>query len=315
LKQVVESVVELSLPVAERLIVQRTRFADHAGGPRIAVVTGTHGDELEGQLVCAWLGDAIRSGRWELRGTLDVYPALNPLGIDAISRNVPPLDIDLNRAFDLGQTGQLSFLGPLTDGILESLMGADAVVDVHASNIFLREIPQVRISKANAASLKPLVDFLWIHEAATVLENTLSYSLNSRATPTLVVEMGVGMRITPEYARDLVTGIGVLATYLGAFGPDRMSQPLKSPLDSEEGKIHHVNSPAAGLFLPAVDHSRKIRAGQRLGGILSPQTGMELAEVVSPADAIIFTLREYPVVMEGSLLARLFEPARGGVAP
>ena len=40
------------------------------------------------------------------------------------------------------------------------------------------------------------VEFVWIHESATVLESTLAHTLNMRGTKTLVVEMGVGMRIT-----------------------------------------------------------------------------------------------------------------------
>ena len=40
-------------------------------------------------------------------------------------------------------------------------------VDIHASNIFLREMPQVRISEETAEALVPLarllhVDFVWI---------------------------------------------------------------------------------------------------------------------------------------------------------
>ena len=40
------------------------------------------------------------------------------------------------------------------------------------------------------------LDFIWVHEAATVLQSTIAHSLNSLGTPTLVVEMGIGMRIT-----------------------------------------------------------------------------------------------------------------------
>jgi len=317
-KQSVETVVDLTLPVAERLLIRRTRFSAEPGDelslPRIAVVTGTHGDEVEGQLVCAWLASALREGRWDVKGIVDIYPALNPLGLDTITRNMPPADVDLNRTFDLDRNSHGSFLAPVTDGILDSLTGALAVVDVHASNIFLREIPQVRISQANAEMLRPLarwlnVEFLWIHEAATVLENTLAYSLNSRNTPTLVVEMGVGMRLTPAMAQDLVTGIGALATFLGILGPDRSHPAIRAPMESDKGAIHHVNAQAAGLFVPEIGHRMSIKEGQILGSILSAQTGETVARIESPADALVFTLREYPIVMEGSLIARLYEPS------
>ena len=47
-------------------------------------------------------------------------------------------------------------------------------------------------------------------------------------------------------------------------------------------------------------------AGERLlGTIVSPFSGDVLSEVRSPVDGILFTLREYPLVYEGSLMARV----------
>ena len=40
---------------------------------------------------------------------------------------------------------------------------------------------------------------------------------------------------------------------------------------------------------------------------LNPLTGKVEQEVTSPMDGMVFTLREYPVVLEGSLIARVLE--------
>jgi uncharacterized protein len=53
-----ESILTLELPYRERLALRRTVF--HGGrGPKVAVLAGVHGDELEGLCVChrlaAWL--------------------------------------------------------------------------------------------------------------------------------------------------------------------------------------------------------------------------------------------------------------------
>ena len=66
---------------------------------------------------------------------------------------------------------------------MAALRGAALVVDIHASNVYLREIPQVRIARAFEAKLVPLarrmnLDLIWVHEAVTVLENTIAHSLN-----------------------------------------------------------------------------------------------------------------------------------------
>lgn len=38
---------------------------------------------------------------------------------------------------------------------------------------------------------------------------------------------------------------------------------------------------------------------------MDPLSGMVLDEVLAPVDGILFTIREYPIVDEGSLMGRL----------
>lgn len=171
---------------------------------RVCIVTGTHGDELEGQYVCYEINRIIKENPDKLKGIVDIFPALNPLGVDSISRGIPMFDLDMNRIFPGDPDGFAAEL--IASKIVEDISGADLCVDIHASNIFLREIPQARINVNMAKDLLPIasrlnLDFVWVHAAATVLESTLAYSLNAIGVPTIVVEMGVGMRITEEYTR------------------------------------------------------------------------------------------------------------------
>ena len=207
---------------------------------RIAIVTGTHGDELEGQFVCYELLRRLKAEPGYLKGIVDVYPALNPLGIDSITRGIPMFDLDMNRIFPGNAEGPM--MESVVYGLMEDLKGADLCVDIHASNIFLMELPQVRINELTAETLVPLgkkinVDFVWVHASATVLESTLAYSLNSIGTPTLVVEMGVGMRITKEYGYQLVEGILNVMKELGVWEGD-----AGGSTDS-----HRIYRPGSGL--------------------------------------------------------------------
>ena len=52
--------------------------------------------------------------------------------------------------------------------IMKDVYGSDVVFDIHASNIFLTEIPQIRINELHEKELVPLaeasnVDFIWVH--------------------------------------------------------------------------------------------------------------------------------------------------------
>jgi len=300
----IEQVLQVPLAVGERLLIQKNRIG--SGGKRLCVVTGTHGDELEGQYVAWKLGRILSEQPEHLKGTVDIYPALNPLGISTMTRGIPQCDLDMNRTFPGSDRGSQSEY--VAAQIVKDLVGADACIDIHASNIYLREIPQVRINVNTAQRLVPLakclnMNLLWIHAAATVLESTLAHSLNALDTPTLVVEMGVGMRVTRSYGDQLIDGILNLMSRLGMW--DASVVPVTPPMISTDGHVSFVNAPCPGIFFPSVSHSAHVAQGQEIGIIADPLTGTVRDTLTAPASGLLFTLREYPVVYEGSLIARI----------
>lgn len=310
----VMTVASVALPVHEKLYIQKNRILPPVlseSAKRVCIVTGTHGDELEGQYVCFELNRRLQNEREHLNGIVDIYPALNPLGIDSISRGVPMFDLDMNRIFPGSKDGTSAEF--LAHSIMQDLLGADMCIDIHASNIFLREIPQVRVNETSAEKLLPYArllntDFVWVHEAETVLESTLAYSLNAAGTPALVVEMGTGMRITKKYGDQLLDGIFALLAKLGVWSGE--VRPPKEPVISTDGEVVQVSSDCCGIFTPCARHTAQVQKGEQIGTIFDPLAGEIVAELSSPCDGLLFTLRDYPVVYDGSLIARILGGAR-----
>ncbi|MFM2290958.1 MAG: hypothetical protein RIS29_771 [Bacteroidota bacterium] len=304
----IKTIISEGLPVDEQLLIRKKIIQNGTGKKRICIVTGTHGDEHEGQYVCFELIRRLNESSAFLDGTVEVYPALNPLGVDSVSRGIPTFDLDMNRIFPGDPNGHL--IEHTAYQIIEDLKGADMVIDIHASNIFLREVPQARINMAMSEKLIPYakllnIDFIWIHEAATVLESTLAHSLNVLDTPTIVVEMGIGMRLTLEYGNRLVDGIFKLMTEMGMWnGP--VTDEISVPKLSTTGDVCFLNAEASGIIIPAVSHSDNVLKGDLLCRIVDPYEGSVLQNVLSPVDGYVFTLRTFPVVYGGSLIARIF---------
>ncbi|MFT8313893.1 MAG: M14 family metallopeptidase [Clostridium sp.] len=312
----VEIISSMQLPVDEVLEIKRCRYtpqntdeADQKALPRICIVTGTHGDELEGQYICYELSKKLQENPQYIKGIVDIYPALNPLGIDSISRGIPNFDLDMNRVFPGSDEG--SIVRKVAHNIVQSLKDADLVIDIHASNIFLREIPQARINENMIKNLVPLasflnLDFLWVHPAATVLESTLCHSLNVIGTPCIVVEMGVGMRITKEYGDQFLTGIFNVMKELNIWsGKVENTAENHKAINSMEHEVFFVNSAESGIFVPSIDHCTTVNKGDKIGDILDPLEGRVKEKIISPCNGMVFTLREYPIVYTGSLVARL----------
>lgn len=306
----IETVVKVGFPVDEELRICKNRIQPECGksaSKRISIVTGIHGDELEGQYVCFEIARRIQEHPEYLKAIVDIYPALNPLGIDSVTRGIPAFDLDMNRIFPGRMDGDMNEY--VASEIIRDLEGSDLCLDIHASNIYLTEIPQIRINEQHEERLLPYaklanVDFIWVHGASTVLESTLAYSLNSRNVPTLVVEMGVGMRITMEYGDQLTDGIFRLMKELGIWeGPEI---PVRTPVISKNpNEVTFLNAPVSGIFIKKLSHGTMVKAGMEIGWIVDPLKGEKLCDVTSPVEGWLFTVREYPVVDQGSLIARI----------
>ncbi|MBR5165095.1 MAG: succinylglutamate desuccinylase/aspartoacylase family protein [Ruminococcus sp.] len=309
----IETIATAALAVNENLNIQKRRIENGTSKKRLSLVTGTHGDELEGQYLAYMIGSYLDEHIDCLDGIVDIYPALNPMGIDSITRGVPMFDLDMNRVFPGSKDGTM--IEMICSMIVDDIVGSDVCIDVHSSNIFLQEIPQIRMSVPTAPALLPYakmmnVDFIWVHDAATVLESTLAHTLNTRGTKTLVVEMGVGMRITKEYCKQLFDGIFNLLKELGMWSGE--TTPVREPIVSEGREVGFVNSDAAGIFVPCVSFGEAVEKGNHIGDVVDPLSSKTVEKVDAVCDGMIFTLREYPVVYGGSLLARILQPASGG---
>ncbi|MGN1159183.1 MAG: M14 family metallopeptidase [Lachnospiraceae bacterium] len=307
----IETVAKAGLPVDELQEIKKMRIEpiQKAATKRISIVTGIHGDELEGQYVCYRLSSYLKEHREHLRGIVDIYPALNPFGIDSITRGIPAFDLDMNRIFPGNTDGDMNEY--LAAEIIKDIAGSDLVLDIHASNIFLTEVPQIRINELHKDRLIPYakeanVDFIWVHGASTVLESTFAHSLNCRNTPTLVVEMGVGMRITKEYGEQLFEGILHLMKQLSIW--DGEDHPVRRPvISSGYEDVCFLNASSSGIFLKQRNHGALLKKGDLIGTIINPLSGEVIDEIKSPVDGWLFTIREYPVVNEGSLMGRILK--------
>lgn len=305
----IKTLISTELPINERYMIRKNIIRHGEGKHRVCIVTGTHGDELEGQMVCYLVARQLKEQLQFLDGTVEIYPALNPLGIDTIQRGIPNFDLDMNRIFPGDKNGTMAEQAAYT--IVEDLKGADLVIDVHSSNLYLRETPQVRINVLNEKELVPLaqqlgIDFIWVHDAATVLEATLAHSLNSTGTKCLVVEMGVGERINHHMCIRLRDGIFHLMQEMGMWKGDVPTEQLAQPKVCKGNKVEFLNAETSGVFITELRAGIMVKKSQEIGQIVEPLTGEILSRVVSPVDGYLFTIRAYPIVYEGSLMARIY---------
>lgn len=305
----VEAVYSAALPVGEKLVVQKNRLLGlRRAGPRVSVVTGMHGDGLAGQFVAYELIRRLKESSEKLRGMVDVYPALNPLGLSVRTHGVPQFDIDLDRTFPGNADGNLT--DALAAAVLNDVCGAAACVIIQSSDSFVQEVSQVRIDEVDSSSLMRLAKLLnarlvWARESAPTLRLTLAHALNERGTPAFVVRLGSNVHQAENDAAWIVEGILRLLKELRAWSGSTIDLP--APMVSSGDGVVTLLAEEPGLFLPRVECGAQVRHGQVLGLVVDSLEGSVKSELKAPRSGLLFSLRAYPVVYPGSLLARILE--------
>lgn len=306
----IETVVSADMLIEEVMRVKKNHLApDFPSGKekRLSIVSGVHGDEVAGQYICYEVIRRIKKNFDRLKGIVDIYPFLNPMGLEAQCRVIPVFDTDLNTLFPGSTEGTV---GEYTAAlVLQDIKGSDICIDIHSSSVYLKEIPQVRMNDDVADELIPYAakmntDVIWVHPSSTVMAGSLVYSLNEAGVKSMVVESGVALKIDYEYANRIVEGIFSLMAYMGIWD-DNAGHTCESKI-ARDADVAFVNAESSGIFIPSVRHSDKISKGDIIGQIVNVLTGSVEETIISPRTGVVFSLREYPVIEEGSLVARIF---------
>lgn len=310
--KMIKTVVSVDLPVDETLLIKKNVLSNGDAKKKISIVTGIHGDELEGQLVCFEIQQRIKNNPEFLNGTVDIYPALNPLGMDSISRTIPAFDMDMNKTFPGFYDGTM--VEYIASQIMDDLKDSDFVVDIHASSIFIRELPQVRIpldfkDKLIEKCRYMNLDLIWAYNSSSVQENSLAYCLNDAGIDAVVIDMGIAMACTKKYCEQVTDGIFALMKHLGIWtGP--AVEPKQSIYAENKESIEILSSTVSGMFVRETECGTHVEKGQLLGRIIDPLSGNVKCEILAPQEGLLFTIREYPVVEIGSLIGRIFKCAK-----
>ena len=281
----IETVMTAQMPVGLPIKIKKNRLEPdyiREDMPRLSIVAGVHGDELQGQYICYELIRRIKEEREHLRGIVDIYPCVTPMALEIRKRNAP---------------GALDFC-----------------IDIHSSDIFIREIPQIRVpenagKKVTELAQKSGIPVLWMNSnSSSVWEGSLAYSLRRKGIPNVVIESGIALKIDYDYCKKVLDGVFRMMKELDIF--DGEISPTKKTVTVKKNDVEVVHCNTSGIFIPKAQIGSYVREGQMIGSIVRPILGAEIEEITVPCDGMIFSLREYPAVCEGELLARICKTER-----
>ena len=310
----IETVMTAQMPVGLPIKIKKNRLEPDTiqeNMPRLSIVAGVHGDELQGQYICYELIRRIKEERENLKGIVDVYPCVAPMALEIRKRNAPGA-LDMNAMFPGSHHGHT--IEYMAAEVIEDLKGSDFCIDIHSSDIFIRELPQIRVpenagKKVTELAQKSGIPVLWMNSnSSSVWEGSVAYSLRRKGIPNLVIESGIALKIDYEYCKKVIDGIFRMMKELEVFEGE--VSPTKKTVTVKKNDVEVIHCNTSGIFIPKIQIGSFVRENQVLGCIVRPILGAELEEVKSSCDGMIFSLREYPAVCEGELLARICKAER-----
>ena len=310
----IETVMTAQMPVGLPIKIKKNRLEPDTiqeNMPRLSIVAGVHGDELQGQYICYELIRRIKEERENLKGIVDVYPCVAPMALEIRKRNAPGA-LDMNAMFPGSHHGHT--IEYMAAEVIEDLKGSDFCIDIHSSDIFIRELPQIRVpenagKKVTELAQKSGIPVLWMNSnSSSVWEGSLAYSLRRKGIPNLVIESGIALKIDYEYCKKVIDGIFRMMKELEVFEGE--VSPTKKTVTVKKNDVEVIHCNTSGIFIPKIQIGSFVRENQVLGCIVRPILGAELEEVKSSCDGMIFSLRESPSVCEGELLARICKAER-----
>ncbi len=284
----------------------RRRFGG-GEGPHVAIVAGVRGDTPEGTRVALSVARHLRANVERLRGTVDVYPCVNPLAAHHGARNWPAFDVDLNRRFPGRAEGHAP--DRVAHALIEAVSAADQVVELRGAQPAFREEPQahVRIDAPTSTlerAMRANVRVVWRRSAPMDGAGTLLAQLPALIT----LEGGTGNRLTEGVGLELGDGVLNLLVVLGILPEDELPfhwAAIQRPLVATDDDVVVVRAERGGLFLPVASSWSEVEVGDTLGEVVDPITGDTRQTVAAPVAGRVLAMREQPVVYPGTLVARV----------
>lgn len=252
---------------------------NNGSGPTALLVSGTHGDEYEGQVALCNLVKRLDPAR--LQGRVIILPAANFPAVLAGKRTSPIDEGNLNRLFPGDADGSVT--EQIAYHIEHELVPmADLVCDLHSGGSSLMYVPSALYggwkrdgsSAKGVAALKAFGSpIAYVSESNQGGARTMSGGAARHNVVCLGTEAGGSGHVTRSALRMVERGVNNVLVHLGILpASDRIEPEEPTRFLEVGGPDYFVYAPENGLFEPLVELGDMVHAGQPAARIHAPET-------------------------------------------
>ncbi|MEM5875357.1 MAG: succinylglutamate desuccinylase/aspartoacylase family protein [Candidatus Aenigmatarchaeota archaeon] len=266
--------------------------------PKIAIVTGIHGDETSGLIVIHRLLQRIHL----FEGQLSILLFSNPLAT-IMERRVGLDFLDLNRILPGKEDGTIT--ERIAWKLSEFLLEQDFVIDLHTFDIItpvmgiFMNVGSKNVRKINLEMLKAFSpDIVWnlkVKGKEKHFFNSLGPFLARRGIPNFAVEMNKIDLISDSEIEKIVEGILNVFRKLKLIPGESNSKSILV-LDRKE-----IRSEKAGIFIPVEFPPKPIKKGHVIG-VFIDTCNFSTHNVIANEDGILIQISPKKLVKTGDLI-------------
>ena len=237
-------------------------------GPTALLVSGTHGDEYEGQVALCNLVRSLDPAR--ISGRVIILPAANFPAALAGTRTSPIDEGNLNRLFPGDPDGTIT--QQIAYWIEHKLLpGADYSFDFHSGGSSLTYIPSalaprhddpVRMDKIIGMLKAFGAPVSYIAAAPQGGGKTFTSASYRQGVISMGTELGGGGLVTPHSLKVAEDGMRRVLAHIGLLKDFPVPPPSPTRLTEIGGDDYYVYASDGGLFEPLVDLGAEVTAGQ-----------------------------------------------------
>jgi predicted deacylase len=276
--------------------------------PRVALVAGVHGDEVEGQYALQDLAQELDPG--DLYGTIVLVLCANPRAAcprrgGPGTRCAPEDGVDLNRAFPGDPQGSIS--QRLAAALFELARGADSVITLHGWSTpgevlayveYPRGAGEVELASramARASGLERVRALDWPR-------GLLPAAAVRCGIPAIEFEVGGRGASRPENRALYRKVILNVLRHRGVLAGDPQPAPI-----IREICAYPLHTPVAGMVRRCVELGQTVQAGQQVVTIVD-LGGRVLADLAAPVEGEVGAVRHLARVEAGDAVVTVFAP-------
>jgi predicted deacylase len=254
-----------------------------------------HGDEVSGIVVIQEIFKSIR--RRLLRGAVQAFPLMNPLGFETRSRNITVSQEDLNRSFPGNPHGSLG------ERIAHSIFSAitetkpSLVLDLHSD--WIESIPYILLDRDPGAPHKAAYRGairagkkagMCLIVDPEELSRSLSFSLLLRGIPAITLELGKPHVVSESNVVYGLEAIWNILAHLEMIGPRDKPFPYPLPPEYGQGRLLRYSDKPYGSKTGIIRFLAKpgdvVKAGQPLAKIVNA-FGRHQETIAAVSDAMV----------------------------